>query len=73
MPGLTGNSTALKTTADISTCTGGSTQNWTVNSNGTIVNGSGLCLSVSAASTTPRATADTYTCNGSASEVWTVH
>jgi Ricin-type beta-trefoil lectin domain len=51
---------------------GASTQNWTVNSNGTIVNGSGLCLSVSGGSTAPGATADVYTCNGSASEFWTV-
>jgi len=71
--GLTGNSTALKTTADISTCSGGSTQNWTVESNGTIVNGSGLCLSVTGAGTAPKTTADVYTCNGSVSENWTVN
>ena len=70
---LTGDSTALKTTAAIDTCDGASAENWTVNSNGTIVNGSGLCLSVSGGSTTPKATADVYTCNGSASESWTVN
>jgi hypothetical protein len=70
--GLTGNSTALKTTADIATCTGSSTQNWTVESNGTIVNGSGLCLSVTGAGTAPKTTADVYTCNNSVSEYWTV-
>jgi hypothetical protein len=71
---LSGGSTTLKTTADINTCDGSTTQTWTVNSNnGTIVNGSGLCLSVSGASTTPKATADIYTCNGSASENWTVN
>jgi Ricin-type beta-trefoil lectin domain/Glycosyl hydrolases family 18 len=35
-------------------------------------NNSGLCLSVTGASTAPGATADIYTCNGSASENWTV-
>jgi hypothetical protein len=40
---------------------------------GTIVeNNSGLCLSVTGASTSAGATADIYTCNGSASETWTV-
>jgi ricin-type beta-trefoil lectin protein/glycosyl hydrolase family 18 (putative chitinase) len=70
--GLTGNSTALKTTADIATCNGSSTQQWTVSSSGTIVNGSGLCLSVTGAGTAPKTTADVYTCNGSVSEYWTV-
>jgi chitinase len=69
---LTGDSTTLKTTADIDACDGDSAQHWTVNSNGTIVNGSGLCLSGSGGSTTPKSTADVYTCNGSASEQWTV-
>jgi hypothetical protein len=71
--GLTGDSTAPKTTADIDACDGGSEQAWTVNSDGTIVNGSGQCLSVSGGSTTPRSTAAVYTCNGSASEYWTAH
>lgn len=71
--GVTGNSTALKATADIGTCNGNGTQNWTVSSSGTIVDGSGLCLSVTGGSTTPKATADVYTCNGSVSEKWTVN
>ena len=41
---------------------------------GTIAgNNSGLCLSVTGASTSAGATADLYTCNGSASEGWTVN
>ena len=41
---------------------------------GTIVgNNSGLCLSVTGASTSAGATADIYTCNSSASESWTVN
>ena len=40
---------------------------------GTITgNNSGLCLSVTGASTSAGATADLYTCNGSVSENWTV-
>jgi beta-glucosidase len=69
----TGNSSALKNTADINTCDGDGYESWTVNSNGTIVEGaSGLCLSVTGASVTPKATTDLYTCNSSASEFWTV-
>jgi len=67
-----GDSSALKTTADINTCDGDGSENWTVNSGSTIVNGaSGLCLSVTGSSTALKATADLYTCNGSASENWT--
>jgi len=70
---VTGDSSALKTTADINTCDSDSSENWTANSSGTIVNSaSGLCLSVTGASTTLKATADLYTCNGSVSENWTV-
>jgi Ricin-type beta-trefoil lectin domain/Glycosyl hydrolases family 18 len=36
-------------------------------------NNSGLCLSVTGASTAATTTADIYTCNGSASENWTVN
>ena len=70
---VSGNSSALKTTADINTCDKDSSENWTVTSSGTIVNSaSGLCLSVTGASTALKATADLYTCNGSVSENWTV-
>jgi hypothetical protein len=70
---VTGNSSALKTTADINTCDGDSSENWTANSSGTIVDSaSSLCLSVTGSSTALKATADLYTCNGSASENWTV-
>jgi hypothetical protein len=68
---VTGESTTLKTTADIATCDGHSAQNWTVNSDGTISNGAGLCLSVSGGATTPKSTADVYTCTGA--RHWTVN
>jgi chitinase len=71
--GVTQDSNALKTTADIATCNGYTDQQWTVNSNGTLENADNLCLSVSGGSTTPKATADVYTCNGSAPENWTVN
>jgi Ricin-type beta-trefoil lectin domain/Glycosyl hydrolases family 18 len=71
--GVTGASATLKSTADIAACDGDASEQWTVNSNGTISNGNGLCLSVTGASTTPKATADVYTCNGSVSENWTVN
>jgi chitinase len=52
-----GNSSALKATADINTCDGDSYEKWTAESNGTIVNGaSGLCLSVTGSSTALKAT-----------------
>ena len=71
---VTGDSSTLKTTADINTCDSDSSESWTVNSGGTIVNkASGLCLSVTGSATTSKATADLYTCNGSASENWTVN
>ena len=68
---VSGDSSALKSTADISTCDGDTYEKWTVESNGTIVNGDGQCLSVTGASTSNYATADLYTCNGSVSENWT--
>ncbi len=70
---VTGESTTPKTTADIATCDGSSSQSWTVNSDGTISNAAGLCLSVSGGATAPKSTADVYTCNGSTSENWTVN
>jgi hypothetical protein len=70
--GVTGDSSVLKTTADIAACDGDSSEDWTISASGTIVNGNGLCLSVTGASATPKATADVYTCNGSVSENWTV-
>ena len=70
---VTGASTTPKATADVYTCNGSVSENWTVNSDGTIVgNNSGLCLSVSGGATAPGSTPDIYTCNGSASESWTV-
>jgi Ricin-type beta-trefoil lectin domain len=43
-------------------------------SSGTILgDNSGLCLSVTGASTSPGATAEIYTCNGSVSENWTIN
>src|ERR1019366_3199623 len=47
-----GNSTAAGTRVDISDCTGGTNQQWNLNSDGTVVGrGSGLCLDVTGAGT----------------------
>ena len=66
-----GASTTNGAAADIYTCNGSPSENWTVEPNGTIVGGlSGECQSVPGASTANFATADIYTCNGSGSETW---
>jgi hypothetical protein len=70
---VSGNSTALKTTADVNTCDGDSSEKWTATSGTIVDSASGLCLSVTGSSTALKATADLYTCNGSASESWTVN
>jgi hypothetical protein len=68
---VTGESTTLKTTADIATCDGHSAQSWTVNSDGTISNGAGVCLSVLGGATAPKSPADVYSCSGA--RHWTVN
>lgn len=62
---VTGGSTADGATADIFTCNGSTSQNWTVNANGTIVGApSGKCLEVANSSTADRAAVDISTCTG---------
>ena len=69
---VTGASTTAGATADIYTCNGSVSENWTVKSNGTIVgNNSGLCLSTSGNSSALKTTADVNTCDGDAYEQWT--
>jgi hypothetical protein len=68
---VTGASTAPGAAAEIYTCNGSGSENWTLEPDGEIVGvQSGLCLSVLGASTANYATADIYTCNGSSSESW---
>jgi hypothetical protein len=70
---VTGASTSPGATADLYTCNGSVSENWTVNSGSTIVgNNSGLCLSVSGNSSTLKTTADINTCDGDSYEKWTV-
>jgi Ricin-type beta-trefoil lectin domain/Glycosyl hydrolases family 18 len=70
---VAGGATAPKSTADIYTCNGSTSEYWTVNSDGTITgNNSGLCLSVAGGATAPKSAVDIYTCNSSASEYWTI-
>jgi Ricin-type beta-trefoil lectin domain len=60
------------TIVDIYTCNGGTNQQWTVNSNGTITNNrSGLCLDVANQGTANGSDVDLWTCNGGANQKWT--
>ena len=71
---VTGGATADGSAADISTCDGSASQNWTLGTNGTIVGGlSGKCLEVAGSSTADRAPVDIASCNGGANQQWTVH
>ena len=70
---VTGASTAPGAAADIYTCNGSSSENWTVESGGAIVGGpSGDCLQVAGGSTSNYAGIDIEPCNGGAGQQWTV-
>lgn len=71
---VTGASTANGALAEIYTCNGSASENWTVNPDGTIVGGlSGKCLEVAGASTANYAQVDISTCTGAANQQWTVN
>ncbi|HEU5332417.1 MAG TPA: glycosyl hydrolase family protein [Actinocrinis sp.] len=71
---VAGGATADGSTADIFTCNGSASENWTVGANGTIVGApSGKCLEVAGASTADRAAVDISTCTGAANQQWTVN
>jgi Ricin-type beta-trefoil lectin domain/Glycosyl hydrolase family 79 C-terminal beta domain len=71
---VTGGSTADGATAEIYTCNGSGSENWTVNPSGTIVGGlSGECLEVTGSSTANYAGVDIATCDGAANQEWTVN
>ena len=70
---VTGGSTAPGAAADIFTCNGSGSQNWTLESDGAIVGGlSGDCLQVAGGSTAVRAGVDIEPCNGATDQQWTV-
>ena len=70
---VTGGSTAPGAAADIYTCNGSGSENWTVESGGAIVGGlSGDCLQVAGGSTSSYAGVDIEPCNGAADQQWTV-
>jgi alpha-galactosidase len=53
-------------------CTGGTNQQWTLNSNGTITGvGSGLCLDVTGGGTANGTLVDIWTCTGGSNQHWT--
>jgi chitinase len=69
---VTGASTTAGATADLYTCNGSASENWTA-SGGTITGkNSGLCLSTSGNSSALKTTADINTCDGDSYEHWTV-
>jgi hypothetical protein len=71
---VSGGATADGSTADIFTCNGTASQNWTLGAGGTIVGGlSGKCLTVSGGSTANFAGVSISTCTGAADQQWTVH
>ncbi|HEY1488179.1 MAG TPA: glycosyl hydrolase family protein [Micromonosporaceae bacterium] len=71
---VSGGATTDGSTADIFTCNGTPSQNWTLGAGGTIVGGlSGKCLTVTGGSTANFAGVSISTCTGAADQQWTVH
>jgi len=70
---VTGGSTAAGASADIYTCNGSASENWTLDSAGAIVGGaSGDCLQVAGGSTAALAGVDIEPCDGATDQQWTV-
>ena len=70
---VTGGSTSPGATAEIYTCNGSGSENWTLQSSGAIVGGlSGDCLQVAGGSTASYAGVDIEPCNGATDQQWTV-
>ena len=70
---VTGGSTAPGAAAEIYTCNGSGSENWTLESGGAIVGGlSGDCLQVAGGSTSDFAGVDIEPCSGAADQQWTV-
>jgi endo-1,4-beta-xylanase len=62
---------AAGTRVQIQDCTGGASQQWVLNSNGTIRNGqNGLCLDVNGASTANGSAVIVWSCHGGANQRW---
>jgi len=57
----------------ISTCTGGTSQQWQFNTNGTATGvQSGLCLDVNGQGTTNGTKVQLWTCNGGSNQQWSL-
>jgi hypothetical protein len=70
---VTGASTAPGAAAEIYTCNGSGSENWTLEPDGEIVGGlSGDCLQVAGGSTSVYAGVDIEPCNGAADQQWAV-
>jgi O-glycosyl hydrolase len=62
------------TQLDIETCSGATTQEFTLNANGTITeNGGANCLDAYGQGTTAGTKVDVWSCNGGANQVWELH
>jgi hypothetical protein len=69
---VTGASTQAGATADIYTCNGSASENWTLQPNGEIVGApSGECLQVTGGSVANYAGVEIDPCNGAADQLWT--
>jgi hypothetical protein len=69
---VTGGSTGAGAAADIYTCNGSASENWTLESDGAVVGGlSGDCLQVAGGSTAAYAGVDIEPCDGATDQQWT--
>jgi hypothetical protein len=67
--GASGGNTTNGTAVDLYSCVGSATQQWTVNSDGSVKTG-GKCLDVAGSATNDGATVQLYDCNGTGAQKW---
>ena len=66
-----GHATTAGTRVEIWDCNGGANQQWTLNSDGTVVGReSGLCLDVTGTATANGTAVEIWTCNGKSNQKW---
>ena len=69
---LIGGAVANGTGVQIDGCTGSSSQQWRVRSNGSVINvASGTCLDVTGAATANSSPLEIWTCNSAGNQIWT--
>jgi len=57
----------------LNTCDGSGSEQWTFNTDGTVVNTNGYCLDVKGDATTIETAVDIYSCNGTKAQIWKVN